>query len=445
MPKIMRYQSTTEVLLESQPQAAAPVWIEDDDFRLRIRPKRPVARTAGAGFTFTTTSVVAAPNITRATIRRARPPRLEPADLLFAPPAAAPASPAWGWDDERRQPKPARIAVSASELLSPPQLLTPWGWEEERQAARRARSAVVPLRRLLRIADADVHVAALVRPVLGWEDEMAIRVVQQIKLGGDCIFGLSGAAGAGSPPPNVPTLAVTDNADGTGATATVSGGSSDADHKIYVGSFLGGLGTIPKTLAGQRTGNGTVSLPLAVGYYIGMIEAERSDDIVAGNTVYFAVTDGLDPVHYRFMLGLQADIRSLALSGIPGDNVVLRWLPRPRERDANGAMADPMPLVIISPAPQELELPGLNATDDISYPCLVTFWDTKPDLNTNLQRNLLWRQKVYRRLRWKRVAGVGESEYVQVFPELITDPGAWGANYWLDALLARCVSREPRG
>lgn len=248
----------------------------------------------------------------------------------------------------------------------------------------------------------------------------------------------------GGPPPSVPTLAVADLMNGTGATATISGGSADATHNIYVGNFAGGIGAIARTLAGSRVGNGTVNLALAKGFYVAMVEAVRSDDIVAGNTVYFAVTDGVDAVHYRCLTAIQADVQALALTAIPGANVVVRWLPRLREQEGN-VIADPTPLVVIAPPGPEMMLGGLNTTDDIGYPCIVAFFDKDPDLANNMSRNLLWRELAINSLREQRLAGVPEVEKVEIIPDAVVDLAAWREQYWVSAFVARCIARQTRG
>src|SRR5262245_43455300 len=105
-------------------------------------------------------------------------------------------------------------------------------------------------------------------------------------------LGFGDYGGGGGSPPLTPTLAIADNTNGTGATATITGGSAGATHKVYTSPFNPlNIGAINFTLNGPPTGNGTEALPLAVGYYIGIVQAEQNGSVVAGNAVYFLVSN----------------------------------------------------------------------------------------------------------------------------------------------------------
>lgn len=64
-------------------------------------------------------------------------------------------------------------------------------------------------------------------------------------------------------PPATPTLTAADNADGTGAVATIADSDAGTTNRVYVANAVGGTWT----LAGTRTGDGIVALSLAVGVY----------------------------------------------------------------------------------------------------------------------------------------------------------------------------------
>lgn len=72
----------------------------------------------------------------------------------------------------------------------------------------------------------------------------------------------------GGTPPNTPTLALADNADGTGAVATISGSSPGSSNAVYTSPVPSGSGALTWSLGGTRTGDGNVSLSLADGYYL---------------------------------------------------------------------------------------------------------------------------------------------------------------------------------
>lgn len=80
------------------------------------------------------------------------------------------------------------------------------------------------------------------------------------------------------------TLVITDLADGTGATATISGGRAGATNRLYYCLRSGG-GWV---LAGTITGAGSISLALPIGSYVGHV---LSDGAAVSSLVSFAVTD----------------------------------------------------------------------------------------------------------------------------------------------------------
>ncbi|HEV3006159.1 MAG TPA: hypothetical protein VGX78_16945 [Pirellulales bacterium] len=72
----------------------------------------------------------------------------------------------------------------------------------------------------------------------------------------------------GGSPPSKPTLTLTDKGDGTGATAAISGSDPGTTNTVYTASSPCVVGSVPRTAAGSRTGDGTLSLALSPGWYI---------------------------------------------------------------------------------------------------------------------------------------------------------------------------------
>lgn len=96
-------------------------------------------------------------------------------------------------------------------------------------------------------------------------------------------------AGAAQPPPT-PTLSVVDKGDGTGATATISGGDSAASNAVYV-SPVPGSGNAAFTLGATIAGNNPGNLSLSPGNYLAYAEAtENGLDALPSNTVFFTTT-----------------------------------------------------------------------------------------------------------------------------------------------------------
>jgi hypothetical protein len=149
----------------------------------------------------------------------------------------------------------------------------------------------------------------------------------------------------GTPPATtVPTLAVTDNADGTGGVATVSGGDAGALQTLYRAPFDTGSPNLTFASVGSRTGNGTIAAPGPTGSYIWRVVANLAGAEAVSNLVLRALTSLNDPagggVYWSILQSLQARIAALGL----GISVRVR---KKLIRISN----DPTPLIIIAPGP----------------------------------------------------------------------------------------------
>lgn len=255
-------------------------------------------------------------------------------------------------------------------------------------------------------------------------------------------YGVDSAAGTLTEP----TLAVADNGNDTGATATITGSDSNATNTVYVQAFDDELGTTTWTASGSRTGNGTVSLTLAAGHYFAYVLSELADESVASSVVYFVVTTGNSAVHDQCLVAAQARIQALTLAGITSSNIIIRKIPT--DRDIGGDGTYDFPAIVISPLGIENQPPsgGTNARDDVGYPVLISFLAAdNQDLTTNRERYLKWRETVNRAFRSQRLTGVSEVYICRVQPGPIVSPAAFWKNVYHSSLLVQCISRETRG
>lgn len=229
------------------------------------------------------------------------------------------------------------------------------------------------------------------------------------------------------------TLSVTDNADGTGAVATITGSSGGAN-VVYVQNVDGELGSLTWTAAGNRTGDGTVSLAPAKGYYWAYC---LTGGTALSGLVYFQVTDGLDSVLSRCAAAVKARLQLLAL---PPTALVLDTI---NDRDP-GEESYPCTVLTTEGASQTNES-ALNGRDDLGQPvrCLVKDVCTAFD-SAQLQTYRLWRQGIFRAFHNQRLPGVIESVRNRVELGAVT-PTVSDRPQMVFELLIRCVTREVRG
>lgn len=245
---------------------------------------------------------------------------------------------------------------------------------------------------------------------------------------------------------DTPTLSIADAGDGTGATATIAGGTAGATNVVYTGVFSGNAGNLAWTSAGSRTGNGTVSLSLDTGLYLAYVLSTKDGLSAASAPVYFSVTDDENPIHYQCLLAVQARIRALLLDDIAADHVEIRKVPTDRHLS--------LPGIVVSPARQVMAPAGTNERDDVIDPVAVVIYaadnrflwaDNADDTKADLRKYTGWLERIARAFRHQRLSGVDSIYHCTVEP---LDPLSLAAglqNAFVSGCLLKFVSREPRG
>ena len=237
------------------------------------------------------------------------------------------------------------------------------------------------------------------------------------------------------------TLAVSDSGDGTGGAATISGVASGASTAIYYAAWTGTEGALTGTLAGTVTGNTTLAVNPGSGQYQWWALSTLTGTTTLSNIVFQSLTDTDEvAIHYAILGAVKTRIASLGLSGLTTDRIYKKWMPRALES------VETVPCVFVSPASAE-SYPGmLNNQDDVGYPVLVAVVDRlQGDSAANMNRDLLWRQKIQAAFRYQRLPGVPSVINCDIRPGLIIDDGAYQKNYLASGILFMFISRQGRG
>lgn len=231
-------------------------------------------------------------------------------------------------------------------------------------------------------------------------------------------------------------LALTDNADGTGATATITGATPGRTVTLYAQKWSGGMTAADWAEAGSRIGDGTVSLPLGTGYHW-VYASDGVDSLSAVKAV--RATDGADPLHWQCLQAVQATIQALALDGIASGNVVIRLLPW---------RSLPCPGIVITPI-REPRTPADNARDLVSWSVQVSTVAEKSNQDTEadaaFRAQLDWRQRIANAFSQQPLAGVAEAYSCTVETGPVVIPAAFGQNYDIGALVLRFDTQVVRG
>ena len=107
------------------------------------------------------------------------------------------------------------------------------------------------------------------------------------EIGRNEIWEITGTYSGGVPPPSVPTLTFADAGDGSGGVAEVAGATAGSMNQVYTVPRTGGLWT----LSGTRTGDGTLTLSLAVGGYLAYVLSSLDGAYAVSAAIAITVTD----------------------------------------------------------------------------------------------------------------------------------------------------------
>lgn len=248
--------------------------------------------------------------------------------------------------------------------------------------------------------------------------------------------------------PSTPALTVADDGDGS-ATATVADSDADTTNTIYTQTFAGELGTATWTDAGDRSGDGDVSLTTGTGHFMAYcLSADGDGNQAVSSCVYFTVTATTDSIFDRILDAVQARIQSLSLSGISATSVLIKKLLTGRMiRDLSDTSA--LPAIMLTPeTPAFTAMAGTNVRDDMGYRILVTMIhadNQEATLEANLTRQTLWYEKIGKAFRNQQLTGVNEVTTCTLQPAGYVDASAWMENLLVSQIVLQFTSREARG
>lgn len=180
-------------------------------------------------------------------------------------------------------------------------------------------------------------------------------------------------------------LAVSDNQDGSGALATITGSAGGSANSVYTQA----IGATAWTLSGTRTGDGTVSLSLAQdSSYLSYTASVSGGVTTLSNVVLFTVTNATDSPHWRFLTAVSAKIAGLTMAGSPNANMMQRLT-------TQEAMEKSQQIWVTADEDmKEMIYPPLitNLAKGVAYPAMVAVYDRRDALDSSMDRTYLkWR------------------------------------------------------
>lgn len=242
-------------------------------------------------------------------------------------------------------------------------------------------------------------------------------------------------------PINTPTLALADNADGSGVTATVAGSTAGSTNALYAAPWSGGFVPAAFATAWNRIGDGNIVANLAAGYHwchvLSTLAAESAISLVRG----IRATSGAAAEFDQKLDGVVAKIQTLSLSGYTSADVLKRKFPWNRNSPGAG--------IFVTPLSDEFRY-VLNQADDFNDAIQVTTVKaSNEDLVNGIPAHLMVRQQLVNSLLPNHgnpaLAGVSVVHDVTVRPGPIFDARTFEAHFDVSVIVVIPASRRTRG
>jgi hypothetical protein len=221
--------------------------------------------------------------------------------------------------------------------------------------------------------------------------------------------------GLGSAPAAV--LSVTDHGDGTGATATLSGGASGVAYTVLYRPWSGGVDATAWSPFGTRTGNGDVVANIPAGYYWFFALGVSGSTQTVTNIVAQRVTVGTESteLYDRIIDYAIARIQLANITGI-GSRVA-------RLKDIRADITPAFPCLVLSYFTMTEQPFGRDwAVDEVGYPVLCALLTTTLEDQDGQGQELQWRGQVADLFRSKRLPGVMEVQTCLIEPMPVAEP-----------------------
>ena len=240
----------------------------------------------------------------------------------------------------------------------------------------------------------------------------------------------------------IPRLTILDNRDGTGAAATIYGSTAGSTNTVYTAQFGGDVTSIDFQSAGNRTGDGNLSIaePTTGRYYAYVHSTLDGSEAVSGIVGFAVSNDGDldDEFHYECCQAVQQQIQALALPNIDNDKVVILKLPF-------RAVSKVGPHGIIVTPQSETRQPVDDARDLVGYRIQVTlFQASNQDLEANLRDFLVWRERASKALSELSFAAPTWTHRTELNPGPVVLPQSFTANYDVGAFTLTCYTYQIR-
>ena len=241
-------------------------------------------------------------------------------------------------------------------------------------------------------------------------------------------------------PVATPTLTIADLANGSQATATISGATTGTTNTVYA-QAVRDTGSTSWTSLGSLVGNGEVVVAPGTGYFWFHVSSTDGSTSAVSNLVYAACSDGEDAIHKRLWDAVTARIQQLEMSEIPPSRVYQQVFFNESDIEF------PCVCVVLEGVQGESEGIGTAGRDDPQLGIMVVIL-TRGGINqtTYAPMVLKVREQCMRALRRQRIGDlIPEVHDAVIVPQPIFTPKNENAEMVYSAFEVRFTSRQSRG
>ena len=247
-------------------------------------------------------------------------------------------------------------------------------------------------------------------------------------------------------PVATPTLTIADNANGTGAVATIAGATAGTTNTVYCAAWDGGFIGAVFASYGSRTSSGTVALAVANGYWWAYVVSTDGATTAVSLVSGFRATAETLAMFEQAANGVKALISGLSLATFDPTHIITAKLPW----DQAFSWAVPKtPAIIVNVLADSNKLIN-TGQNEWQFDILVTIWRASNDnLIAPDGNHLLWRQQIASAFLpaagRAALPGVTEVHNVEVLTGPVYEVGMFKSGYDCEQLTIRCYYRRNRG
>jgi hypothetical protein len=246
------------------------------------------------------------------------------------------------------------------------------------------------------------------------------------------------------------SLTITDNGNGTGGVATITGTDPTSSNTVFAQSADANIASPNFASQGNRTGDGTIALATAAGiYWFYCLASAIAGTPTVSSLLLRAITTGQDALEEQIIKAVVSRLQvmnflgtSASAGGIAPSSIYDQVIP------VDTGFVLPA-LAVTLEGTRETIVAATNQRDDYGWLVNVAILDDSAVLTGDYKsargKYLRWRQQIERAFMSQRLAGVLDVFNCKIEPAVVVNPKFPQAKYFVSGVGLRFFAREGRG